>query len=54
MMVNDDAYILDRSDQVILDLLAPEPSPAGALEALLAGTNLSKVVNDCRALAPTA
>ena len=31
-MSEQDAHILDRSDQVILDLLSPKRSPAGAFK----------------------
>jgi hypothetical protein len=34
-MREQDAHILDRCDQVILDLLSPEPPPAGALEVMI-------------------
>ena len=32
-----DAHVLDRGDQVILDLLAPEPAPARPLEVMVVG-----------------
>ena len=34
-MRQQDAHVLDRRDQVILDLLAPEPPPAGAFEVVV-------------------
>ena len=40
-----DAHILDRRDQVILDLLAPESSPARAFEVMIVG-RISKTALD--------
>jgi hypothetical protein len=37
LVCQQDAHILDRSDQVILDLLSPEPSPARSLEVVIVG-----------------
>jgi hypothetical protein len=36
-MRQQDAQVLDRGDQVILNLLAPESSPASALEVMIVG-----------------
>ena len=36
-MGQQDAHVLDGCDQVILDLLAPESSPAGALKVMIVG-----------------
>ena len=36
-MCQQDAHVLNGSDQVILDLLSPESSPAGALEVMVVG-----------------
>ena len=36
-MSEQDAHVLDRRDQVILDLLAPEPPPARAFEVMIIG-----------------
>ena len=36
-MRQQDAHVLDRRDQVILDLLAPEPPPARAFEVVVVG-----------------
>ena len=36
-MCEQDAHVLDRGDQVILNLLAPESSPARALEVMIVG-----------------
>ena len=36
-MGQQDAHILDCCDQVVLDLLAPEPPPAGAFEVVVIG-----------------
>ena len=37
-MGQQDAHILDRCDQVVLDLPAPEPPPAGAFEVVVIGS----------------
>ncbi len=34
-MGQQDAHILDRGDQVVLDLLSPEPPPACAFEVVI-------------------
>ena len=36
-MVQEDAHVLDGGDQVVLDLLAPEPLPARAFEVMIVG-----------------
>ena len=36
-MREQDAQILDGRDQVILDLLTPEPTPASSLEMMIVG-----------------
>jgi hypothetical protein len=36
-MGKQDTHVLDRRDQVVLDLLAPEPPPAGAFEVVVVG-----------------
>jgi len=36
-MGEQDAHVLDRSDQVILDLLPPKPSPAGSFKVMIVG-----------------
>ena len=36
-MGQQDAHVLDGCDQVILDLLAPESSPASSLEVVIVG-----------------
>ena len=36
-MSQQDAHVLDCRDQVILDLLAPEPPPAGVFEVVVIG-----------------
>ena len=36
-MPKQDAYILNGSDQIILDLLAPESAPSGTFEAVMIG-----------------
>ncbi len=36
-MGKQDAHVLDRGDQVILDLLPPEPSPARPFEVMVIG-----------------
>ena len=36
-MGQQDVHVLDRCDQVILDLLAPKPSPACAFEVMIVG-----------------
>jgi len=35
LMGKEDSYILDRGDQVILNLLSPEPPPAGTFEVMI-------------------
>ena len=47
-----DAHVLHRSDQVILDLLAPEPPPTCAFEVMVVG-GISKTALD-QVLAPFA
>src|SRR5438132_14268496 len=44
-MGQQDAHILDRCDQVVLDLLAPEPPPAGAFDGIVlrTKTGISKI-----------
>src|SRR5438128_11706483 len=37
MMIWQDAHVLDRGDQVILNLLAQEPSPTRAFEVMIIG-----------------
>ena len=37
LMGQQDAHVLDRRDQVILDLLPPEPPPARAFEVMIVG-----------------
>jgi len=44
-MGQQDAHVLDCHDQVILDLLAPEPPPAGAFEVVVIG-GISKAALD--------
>ena len=51
-MSEQDAHVLDRRDQVILDLLSPEPSPARTFEVVIVG-RISKTALD-QVLAPPA
>ena len=37
LMAQEDAHVLDGGDQVVLDLLAPEPSPARAFKVMIVG-----------------
>ena len=51
-MREQDAHILDGRDQVILELLTPEPPPARTLEVVIIG-RISKTALD-QVLAPSA
>ena len=51
-MREQDAHILDGRDQVILDLLTPEPPPARTFEVVIIG-RISKTALD-QVLAPSA
>ena len=37
IMGQQDVHILNRGDQVVLNLLSPEPPPAGAFEVMIVG-----------------
>lgn len=37
MVGEEDAQVLDGGDEIILDLLAPEPPPPGTLEVMVIG-----------------
>ena len=52
MVREQDAHILDGRDQVILDLLTPEPTPASSFEMMIVG-RISKTALD-QVLAPSA
>ena len=51
-MREQDAHILDGRDQVILDLLTPEPPPARTFEVMIVG-RIGKTALD-QVLAPSA
>ncbi len=50
-MREQDAHILDGRDQVILDLLTPEPPPASSFEVMIVG-RIGKTALD-QVLAPS-
>ena len=47
----EDAHVLNRCDQVILDLLTPEPPPASSFEVMIVG-RIGKTALD-QVLAPS-
>ncbi len=52
-MSEQDAHILDRCDQIILDSLSPEPPPACAFEVMIVGRVGKTMLDQTPSLAVT-